>query len=394
MSSRARSMRRPARTGSTGPIRYGPAPSPREHVDPLGLEEPSDEEAPDRGRAVSWTRTSFTHPSSPAPAANRPRSHLSASPVGHPPLRCDPSGRAILDSMERTYRCRPARGAVRLRAQRGAEPDGGRALEQHAAGRVHVRSAGSEPADRLNPAVVQAMAEIGIDISPGAAEAPADRRGRRDADVVITMGCGDACPVFPGIRYEDWELDDPAGKPLEEVRRIRDEIDRRVRHCSKSCRSGRKRRAERGERLRPDLEVDPLPAALTIQQARLVEHLQVVAHGRLREADRGRQVAAARLGARAGSDQAQEAKPGGVREGLEGGRERLGVLARSAGAANEGRTAGVELLDELHAGHIDRHRCVRQHIDRYRYDASRLGSGGDPMNDPCCPPDCCPPGCC
>jgi arsenate reductase len=101
-------------------------------------------------------------------------------------------------------------------------------LERHAAGRVRVRSAGSEPADRLNPAVVQAMAEIGIDIS---AELPKSLQDEvvRQADVVITMGCGDACPVFPGIRYEDWELADPAGKPLEEVREIREEIDDRVR---------------------------------------------------------------------------------------------------------------------------------------------------------------------
>lgn len=100
-------------------------------------------------------------------------------------------------------------------------------LEQHAAGRVRVRSAGSEPADHLNPAVVQAMAEIGVDIS---AKRPKLLRDEvvRDVDVVITMGCGDACPVFPGIRYEDWELMDPAGKSLEEVRVIRDEIDRRV----------------------------------------------------------------------------------------------------------------------------------------------------------------------
>jgi arsenate reductase len=100
-------------------------------------------------------------------------------------------------------------------------------LERHAAGRMRARSAGSEPADRLNPAVVQAMAEIGIDIS---AERPRllQEEVVRDADAVITMGCGDACPVFPGIRYEDWELADPSGKPLEEVRVIRDEIDRRV----------------------------------------------------------------------------------------------------------------------------------------------------------------------
>jgi len=100
-------------------------------------------------------------------------------------------------------------------------------LEQHGAGRIRVRSAGTEPADRLNPAVVQAMAEVGVDIS---AERPKLLRDEvvRDVDVVIMMGCGDACPVFPGIRYEDWELTDPAGKSLEEVRAIRDEIDRRV----------------------------------------------------------------------------------------------------------------------------------------------------------------------
>jgi arsenate reductase (thioredoxin) len=109
----------------------------------------------------------------------------------------------------------------------GRSQMGAALLERHAAGRVRVRSAGSEPADRLNPAVVQAMAEIGIDIS---AEQPKLLREEvvREAHVVITMGCGDACPVFPGIRYEDWELADPSGKPLEEVRAIRDEIDGRV----------------------------------------------------------------------------------------------------------------------------------------------------------------------
>src|SRR5262245_33732598 len=94
-------------------------------------------------------------------------------------------------------------------------------------GRVHVRSGGSEPADSLNPVVVEAMAELGIDIST---EYPKPRTDGavRGADVVITMGCGDACPVYPGKRYEDWELEDPAGKDLATVRRIRDEIDARV----------------------------------------------------------------------------------------------------------------------------------------------------------------------
>jgi protein-tyrosine-phosphatase len=100
-------------------------------------------------------------------------------------------------------------------------------LERAAAGAVDVRSAGSEPADVLNPAVVEALREVGIDI---AGERPKllETEAVRDADVVVTMGCGDSCPVFPGKRYEDWELEDPAGKDLAKVRAIRDEIARRV----------------------------------------------------------------------------------------------------------------------------------------------------------------------
>jgi protein-tyrosine-phosphatase len=94
-------------------------------------------------------------------------------------------------------------------------------------GKVNVRSAGSEPADRVNPAVVEAMAELGIDISQEFPK-PLTDEVVEASDVVITMGCGDACPVYPGKRYLDWELEDPAGKPLETVRRIRDEIRRRV----------------------------------------------------------------------------------------------------------------------------------------------------------------------
>jgi arsenate reductase (thioredoxin) len=101
-------------------------------------------------------------------------------------------------------------------------------LNELAAGRVNVRSAGSEPADRLNPAVLEAMGEIGIDLSAEVPKALADEQVRA-ADVVITMGCGDACPFYPGKRYEDWDLEDPADKDLETVRRIRDEIARRVR---------------------------------------------------------------------------------------------------------------------------------------------------------------------
>jgi protein-tyrosine-phosphatase len=100
-------------------------------------------------------------------------------------------------------------------------------LAHRARGAVEVRSAGSEPADAINPAVREVMAELGIDLST---EKP--KKLTVDAvqasDVVITMGCGDACPVFPGKRYLDWELSDPAGKSVEEVRPIRDEIDSRV----------------------------------------------------------------------------------------------------------------------------------------------------------------------
>ncbi len=101
-------------------------------------------------------------------------------------------------------------------------------LDRHAGGRVSVRSAGSAPADSVNPVVVAAMAELGVDISWEFPK-PLTDEAARSADVVVTMGCGDACPVYPGKRYLDWELDDPAGQPLEVVRRIRDEIDARVR---------------------------------------------------------------------------------------------------------------------------------------------------------------------
>ncbi|MGW1376668.1 arsenate reductase ArsC [Streptomyces sp. NPDC002446] len=99
----------------------------------------------------------------------------------------------------------------------------------HLAGdRVQVRSAGSAPADAVNPAVVQAMREAGIDIS---AQTPKvlTAEAVQASDVVITMGCGDACPYFPGKRYLDWKLDDPAGQGTEAVRPIRDEIERRIR---------------------------------------------------------------------------------------------------------------------------------------------------------------------
>jgi arsenate reductase (thioredoxin) len=109
-------------------------------------------------------------------------------------------------------RSQMAAGLVKLRSQ----------------GRIHVRSAGSAPGEEINPAAVEAMEEVGVDLSEEFPK-PLTDEFVRDADVVITMGCGDACPIYPGKRYEDWELDDPAGQDLETVRRIRDEIDVRVR---------------------------------------------------------------------------------------------------------------------------------------------------------------------
>jgi arsenate reductase (thioredoxin) len=100
-------------------------------------------------------------------------------------------------------------------------------LDKLADGTVHVRSAGSAPADRINSNVVEAMAEVGIDIGTEFAKPMTDEVARA-ADVVITMGCGDACPIYPGKRYEDWEVDDPARLDLEGVRRVREQIQGRV----------------------------------------------------------------------------------------------------------------------------------------------------------------------
>lgn len=100
-------------------------------------------------------------------------------------------------------------------------------LRQLAGDRIEVRSAGSEPAEQINPVAVEAMREVGIDIT---AETPKILTvdAVRDSDVVITMGCGDTCPIFPGKRYEDWTVTDPAGQPIEVVRQVRDEIRARV----------------------------------------------------------------------------------------------------------------------------------------------------------------------
>jgi arsenate reductase (thioredoxin) len=101
-------------------------------------------------------------------------------------------------------------------------------LDHYAEGRVHVRSAGSAPADQINPNVVAAMSELGVDISKEFPKPMTDEVVKA-ADAVVTMGCGDACPIYPGKRYEDWEVDDPADADLDGVRRIRDDIDERVR---------------------------------------------------------------------------------------------------------------------------------------------------------------------
>jgi arsenate reductase (thioredoxin) len=100
-------------------------------------------------------------------------------------------------------------------------------VQLRAQGRIHVRSAGSAPGTEINPAVIEAMDEVGVDMSEGFPK-PLTDEVVRAADVVITMGCGDVCPIYPGKKYEDWALDDPAGQDLDAVRQIRDEIDARV----------------------------------------------------------------------------------------------------------------------------------------------------------------------
>jgi protein-tyrosine-phosphatase len=103
-------------------------------------------------------------------------------------------------------------------------------LSHHAGDRVVVRSAGTAPAEDINPAVVEAMAEVGIDLrAAGARPKRLEDAAVEASDVVITMGCGDECPFYPGTRYLDWQLDDPAGQGVDAVRPIRDDIDRRVR---------------------------------------------------------------------------------------------------------------------------------------------------------------------
>jgi len=108
---------------------------------------------------------------------------------------------------------------------------------RHLAGdSVDVRSAGSEPANQINPVAVEAMREVGIDIT-GATPQLLVTETVKDSDVVITMGCGDACPIFPGKRYEDWQLTDPAGQPIEVVREVRDEIRNHIEELIKDLRN-------------------------------------------------------------------------------------------------------------------------------------------------------------
>jgi len=115
-----------------------------------------------------------------------------------------------------------------VRTQHRPFPDGAAAFLTHLSdGGVEVRSAGSEPVDQVNPAAVEAMAEVGIDITAEKPKILTDQAVIA-SDVLVTMGCGDTCPFYPGKRYEDWVLEDPAGKGVEAVRPIRDEIRRRV----------------------------------------------------------------------------------------------------------------------------------------------------------------------
>ena len=129
-----------------------------------------------------------------------------------------PDGRIVKDVPEVLFVCVQNAGRSQMAAG---------LTNLRGAGKVHVRSAGSDPAEEINPAVVEAMGEIGVDLGEEFPK-PLTDEVVRAADAVVTMGCGDACPIYPGKRYLDWELEDPAGKDLEAVRAIRDEIDDRV----------------------------------------------------------------------------------------------------------------------------------------------------------------------
>jgi arsenate reductase (thioredoxin) len=127
-------------------------------------------------------------------------------------------GRVVKDQPEVLFVCVQNAGRSQMAAA---------LVKLRSQGRIHVRSAGSTPAEEINPNAVAALDELGIDMSEEFPK-PLTDEVVRAADVVITMGCGDACPIYPGKRYEDWQLDDPAGQDLETVRRIRDDLDQRV----------------------------------------------------------------------------------------------------------------------------------------------------------------------
>src|SRR6478736_5734959 len=175
-------------------------------------------------------------------------------------------------------------------------------LREIAGDRIEVRSAGSMPADAINPVAVEAMSELGIDIT---AEQPKvlTTEAVQASDVVITMGCGDACPFFPGKRYEDWTLDDPAGQGIDAVRPIRDEIRRRILD------------------LLAPVGVEPVPGPLASllagDEAGVDEHRHVVRHRRLGPATRLDQVAGTRLAGLGRGDHRQQTKAGRVGQDLE-----------------------------------------------------------------------------
>jgi protein-tyrosine-phosphatase len=132
-----------------------------------------------------------------------------------------PSPEVLFVCVHNAGRSQMAAGLVKLRSE----------------GKVHVRSAGSTPGEEINPAVVEVMEELGVDLSEEFPK-PLTDEAVEASDVVITMGCGDACPIYPGKRYEDWEFEDPDGKDPDTVRRIRDEIEARVQRLVRELLAG------------------------------------------------------------------------------------------------------------------------------------------------------------